>query len=94
VTIEVLYVHLERPRVIARGMSNLGAARLVFVIEGGDILDTNPGPGARATLASTAKVQSGSISIDGSKLVPSPVSILKAEDIDVVPKAGLHVRDA
>ncbi len=87
-------MHLQRPRIVAWRVADLGPTRSVLFVQCLNILDANPGPSAGGTLTTTTEVDPRRITIHGGERVGTPVRVPKAEHIHVKMEARAHVRDA
>ncbi len=89
----IIHFHFSGPREIPGGMTNPGAAGLVFFVKSLDILDADPDPRSRLPLAPSAEVDSCGVTVHRREIVSAPVRVLEPRHIDVIPKADRHIRD-
>src|SRR5690242_7469365 len=93
-SIWIFDVHLIRPGIIPGRWSDLGPARLVFLVQRGDIFHPDPHPGARRSLTTLAQIDAGPVAVHGGKELGAPFGAPEPENIAIVPEARRHALHA
>src|SRR5262245_12052585 len=92
VSVEILDLHLTRPREVGGWLANLGTATDVFRVNRVNVVDANPYPAARVALISLHEKKGAPASGNGSDRFMEIDA--EPEHVDVVPDARFEIRDA